>query len=338
MFAILLSDRRGRGRLAGLRADQQCAGDLGLVGLTQFVPTALLVFVAGHAADRFDRRRVAQMSQFAAAATAAFLAWGSFSGWIDVPAKFSPRCGVRHDRSVRKSGRRGDAAAGGAGTACCNGRRRFRASPFRSRPSSARRSAASPMRSAGVPYGAMAVSGWLPPRQRRRPAQRPQPSQASRRRSPACSPASDLCATIRHLRHHLARSVRGVVRRRHRADADLCARHPAHRAMGLGRFARRAGGRRHGDGEPRSPRTSDHRSASACACSRPSLFSAWRRRVRAVALVVAFGPGAGRARSRRHDQRGDPVSLVQLRTPDAMRGRVGAVNYLFINASPSLAI
>jgi predicted MFS family arabinose efflux permease len=30
------------------------------------------------------------------------------------------------------------------------------------------------------------------------------------------------------------------------------------------------------------------------------------------------------------------VSLVQLRTPDAMRGRVSAVNYLFINASNNL--
>lgn len=30
------------------------------------------------------------------------------------------------------------------------------------------------------------------------------------------------------------------------------------------------------------------------------------------------------------------TSLVQLRTPDAMRGRVGAVNYLFINASNQL--
>ena len=30
------------------------------------------------------------------------------------------------------------------------------------------------------------------------------------------------------------------------------------------------------------------------------------------------------------------VSLVQLRTPDEMRGRVGAVNFLFINASNQL--
>ena len=31
--------------------------DLGLVGLTQFVPAALFVLVAGHIADRYDRRR-----------------------------------------------------------------------------------------------------------------------------------------------------------------------------------------------------------------------------------------------------------------------------------------
>src|SRR6202167_5195632 len=63
--------------------------DLGLIGLTQFVPMALLVFVAGHAADRFDRRRVPQMSQIVAAATAAFLAYGSFAGWLDVPEIFA---------------------------------------------------------------------------------------------------------------------------------------------------------------------------------------------------------------------------------------------------------
>ncbi|MGB6522709.1 MAG: hypothetical protein WBE83_13150, partial [Candidatus Cybelea sp.] len=32
--------------------------DLGLAGLVQFLPTALLVFVTGSAADRFSRRRV----------------------------------------------------------------------------------------------------------------------------------------------------------------------------------------------------------------------------------------------------------------------------------------
>src|SRR5215471_5932398 len=55
---------------------------LGMVGLVQFLPTALLVFVAGQAADRFERRRVVQLCQFAEALTALFLAWGSYAGWL----------------------------------------------------------------------------------------------------------------------------------------------------------------------------------------------------------------------------------------------------------------
>jgi MFS family permease len=63
--------------------------DLGLVGLVQFMPTAALVFAAGHAADRYDRNRLAQLAQIAAALTAAFLAWGSFAGWLSVPEIFA---------------------------------------------------------------------------------------------------------------------------------------------------------------------------------------------------------------------------------------------------------
>jgi MFS family permease len=58
------------------------AFDLGMVGLVQFLPTALLVFVAGHAADRFERKRVVQLCQVAEALTALFLAWGSTAGWL----------------------------------------------------------------------------------------------------------------------------------------------------------------------------------------------------------------------------------------------------------------
>ena len=58
------------------------AFDLGMVGLVQFLPTALLVFVAGHAADRFERKRVVQLCQVAEALTAAFLAFGSYAGWL----------------------------------------------------------------------------------------------------------------------------------------------------------------------------------------------------------------------------------------------------------------
>ncbi|MFB9264357.1 MFS transporter [Bradyrhizobium erythrophlei] len=55
---------------------------LGMVGLVQFLPTALLVFVAGHAADRFERKRVVQACQLAEALTALFLAGSTFAGTI----------------------------------------------------------------------------------------------------------------------------------------------------------------------------------------------------------------------------------------------------------------
>jgi MFS family permease len=65
------------------------AFDLGMVGLVQFIPSALLVFAAGHTADRYDRKRVAQICQFAEAVTAVFLAWGTFAGWLTVPEIFT---------------------------------------------------------------------------------------------------------------------------------------------------------------------------------------------------------------------------------------------------------
>jgi MFS family permease len=57
---------------------------LGMVGLVGFLPTALLVFVAGHTVDRYDRKRIMQACQIAEALTAALLAWGAFAGWLSV--------------------------------------------------------------------------------------------------------------------------------------------------------------------------------------------------------------------------------------------------------------
>jgi MFS family permease len=65
------------------------AFDLGMVGLVQFVPSALLVIAAGHVADRYDRQRVAQICQFVQALTAAFLAWGTFAGWLTLAQIFA---------------------------------------------------------------------------------------------------------------------------------------------------------------------------------------------------------------------------------------------------------
>jgi MFS family permease len=60
------------------------AFDLGMVGLVQFLPTALLVFVAGQVADRYERKRVVQICQLAEALTVLFLACGAYSGWLTV--------------------------------------------------------------------------------------------------------------------------------------------------------------------------------------------------------------------------------------------------------------
>ncbi len=62
---------------------------LGLLGLTQFLPVLLLVFVAGHAADRYDRQRVVQVCQVVQGVAAGFLCWGSYEGWLTVPAIYA---------------------------------------------------------------------------------------------------------------------------------------------------------------------------------------------------------------------------------------------------------
>src|SRR6476659_10100569 len=58
------------------------AFQLGMVGLVQFLPTALLVFVAGHAADRFERKRVVQLCQLVEAATALYLVIITYLGLV----------------------------------------------------------------------------------------------------------------------------------------------------------------------------------------------------------------------------------------------------------------
>ena len=62
---------------------------LGMIGLVQFIPTALLIFIAGHAADRYDRKRVVQICQIGEAVGAGFLAWGSIGGWLTVGQMFA---------------------------------------------------------------------------------------------------------------------------------------------------------------------------------------------------------------------------------------------------------
>jgi MFS family permease len=62
--------------------------DLGLVGLVQFLPSLVLVLLVGHVADRFDRRRILCGCQLVALVAAATLAIASATGWITQHAIF----------------------------------------------------------------------------------------------------------------------------------------------------------------------------------------------------------------------------------------------------------
>ncbi|WP_398470313.1 MFS transporter [Tardiphaga sp.] len=64
------------------------AFQLGMVGLAQFAPMLALVFFAGHIADRYDRRRVVMLCQLLQGVTAVLLAWGTYAGWITAPQIF----------------------------------------------------------------------------------------------------------------------------------------------------------------------------------------------------------------------------------------------------------
>ena len=58
------------------------AMDLGLVGLAQFLPMVLLTLAAGNLADRYDRRMIARTCQFIQGITMAWLCTGTIVGWI----------------------------------------------------------------------------------------------------------------------------------------------------------------------------------------------------------------------------------------------------------------
>jgi MFS family permease len=89
-FVVSRSFSRFSGQIAAVAVGWQIydltgsAFDLGMIGLVQFLPTALLVFVAGHAADRYARTRVVQICLLVEALTALFLAWGAYQGSLTV--------------------------------------------------------------------------------------------------------------------------------------------------------------------------------------------------------------------------------------------------------------
>ena len=56
---------------------------LGLVGLAHFLPMFLLTLIVGQAADRYERKKILRICQFLQGAGAFMLAAGSYGGWLN---------------------------------------------------------------------------------------------------------------------------------------------------------------------------------------------------------------------------------------------------------------
>lgn len=64
------------------------AFQLGMVGLAQFLPMVILTLAAGHVADRYDRRAIIRTCQAVEGCAVAALALGTFTGWLHIAGIF----------------------------------------------------------------------------------------------------------------------------------------------------------------------------------------------------------------------------------------------------------
>ena len=116
--------------------------DLGLVGLVQFLPATVLILVAGQLADRYDRRRIAQVSQLVESFAAAALAYGAFTGTTSKELILIAAFFLGAGRAGEVADHADDPAGRGADARCSRARWRPRRPRSRSPPSPGRRSAA----------------------------------------------------------------------------------------------------------------------------------------------------------------------------------------------------
>ena len=72
---------------------------LGLVGLAQFLPMLLLTLVAGQTADRYDRRTIARTCQFVEALAAAALAFGGYYNLLNKELLLAIMCVIGSARA-----------------------------------------------------------------------------------------------------------------------------------------------------------------------------------------------------------------------------------------------
>lgn len=309
---------------------------LGLIGLVQFLPNAALVFLAGHVADRYDRQRVVQICQMVQALAAGFLWWGTLHGWMTAPGIYAAVAvfgmAGAFESPATAALLTGVAPPGQFQRAAALTNGMFQLAVIAGPAIGGFAYAAG----SAVPYGIMAVF-WLlgsllngAIRLERRPGARPSPR------------LSELLAGIRFVRSDPA--ILGTI------SLDLFAvllggatalmpiyasdiLHTGPWGLGFLRAAPAVGALAMTVVLARrtiTRRVGMRMLQAVLVFGLATLVFALSRTMwlSLVALVVM---GAA-----------DTISvvirstLVQLRTPDAMRGRVGAVNYLFVNASNQL--
>jgi MFS family permease len=75
---------------------------LGMIGLSQFLPMFLCTLPAGHLADRRDRRTISSLMIGAQGLAIAFLAFGSFGGWLRTPILFAAVAAIGAARAFER--------------------------------------------------------------------------------------------------------------------------------------------------------------------------------------------------------------------------------------------
>jgi hypothetical protein len=304
------------------------------LGLMQFIPTALLVFLAGHVADRYERKRVVQICQVAVGLAAAALAWGTFAGWLNVPEIFaavvlfgattafdSPAAASMLPAVVPEGAlQKGTALFTAAFQIAMIGGPALGGLAFAVTP--------------WAPYAMMAVfsllaailTGAIKP---------DRPLIENKAPTPGSLFAGVDFVRRRDTRHDIPRLVHRDVGRRDRASADLRARHPANRTVGVRLVTLCTSDRCIVDSN--DPGAPCHQSPGGNA-DVPGCYRLWRRCGGVRALTHDLDLGAALAMLGAADTVSMVIriSLVQLATPDEMRGRVSAVNFLFVNASYQL--
>ena len=314
--------------------------DLGYVGLAQFLPALFLTLPAGHAADRFDRRRVMLLCHLGFGLCAALLAWLALTDIRTPVPIFAVLVLLGTARAFNAP-----AAQALMPSLAARGRlpqrRRLELEHLPGGATwSARRSGGGLYALFGDPEAvyllaaALAVLDVIVLAGIRDP-DRPhgvegdvlvhRPRRRALRLGEQGRPGL-----------HLARPVRGAARRRRRSDAGVRAGRAPHRRLGARRPPERARpSARAGGALPRRPPaqaprgTHDARRRRASSGRATIGFGLSRSLWLSVLLLVVMGAADMLSVFVR-------LTLVQISPPPEMRGRVNAVNMLFIGASNEL--